>query len=278
MTKIPQKGDEVMFEMLSVTLMGLLASAGGKILLALLVFLVGRVVIRNIVKLIVKSKLFDSLEGTVKSFAASAIQGMLYVLLVIAVISVLGVPMASVITVLASAGVAVGLALQGALSNLAGGIMLMIFRPFRVGDYVEACGAAGVIQEITMFYTVFLSLDNKRITVPNGSLMNANVVDYSTEEFRRVDLTFGCAKSEKPAEIQKLMLNVMEADGRVMSDPAPFARLSGGSNEAMEFTVRAWCKNADYWDVYFDLTQKITEAMAANGVQAPAVRVVQTEK
>jgi small conductance mechanosensitive channel len=195
-------------------------------------------------------------------------------MLIIAVINILGVPMAQVIAVLASAGVAVGLALQGALSNLAGGILLMIIRPFNVGDYVDAAGASGVVQSINLFYTVLLTVDNKRITVPNGSLMNANVVNYSTEALRRVDMTFGCAKGEAPAAIQDLMMEVVKANGKVLADPAPFARLSGGTNEAMEFTVRAWCKGEDYWDVYFDLTQAITEAMGAKGVQAPAVRVV----
>lgn len=122
--------------------------------------------------------------------------------------------MASVVAVLASAGVAVGLALQGALSNLAGGIMLMIFKPFRLGDYVSAAGVEGVVKEVTLFYTVLLTVDNKRITVPNGSLMNANVTDFSSEEFRRVDLSFSCAKSEVPSKIQDIMMAVMTRSHR----------------------------------------------------------------
>ena len=256
-----------------------LTMAGSKLILALLIFVIGKSVIASIVKLAEKNSLFAKADPSVKSFTLSFIKGGLYVLLVISVIGVLGVPMASIITALASAGVAVGLALQGALSNLAGGIMLMIFRPFKVGDYVDAAGQSGVVKEITMFYTVIMSLDNKRITVPNGSLMNANVVDYSAEEFRRVDLTFACAKSEAPARITEIMQKCMAANEKVLSEPAaPFARLSGGTNEAMEFTVRAWCKNADYWDVYFDLTQSITEALGAAGVAAPAVRVITETK
>jgi small conductance mechanosensitive channel len=171
--------------------------------------------------------------------------------------------------------VAIGLALQGALSNLAGGIMLLVFKPFQLGDFVEAAGVSGVVKEVTLFYTVILTVDNKRVTVPNGSLMNANVTDYSSEEFRRVDLTFACAKSESPARVQELMQQVMAGNEKVLSQPAaPFARLSGGTNEAMEFTVRAWCKSADYWDVYFDLTQKITETLGGAGIQAPAARIV----
>ena len=256
------------------SLMELATAVGGKIILALVVLIVGSAVIKKVVKLVAKSKGMNKVEGTVRSFIVSFVKIGLYVVLVISIIGILGVPMASVVAVLASAGVAVGLALQGALSNLAGGIMLMIFHPFRQGDYIEAAGVDGVVQEVTLFYTVLLSLDNKRITVPNGSLMNANVVNYSSEALRRVDLTFGCAKSEAPAQIQNLMMEAVKANGKVLADPAPFARLSGGSNEAMEFTVRAWCKGEDYWDVYFDLTQAITEAMGAKGVQAPAVRVV----
>ncbi len=245
------------------------------LLFALIVFLVGKFLVSKIVHLLEKSKAVGKLEGEVRTFTLSFVKIGLYALLLICVIGILGVPMASVVTVLASAGVAIGLALQGALSNLAGGIMLMVFKPFKLGDYVDAAGVSGVVQEVTLFYTVIMTLDNKRITVPNGSLMNTNVVDYSSAELRRVDLTFSCAKSEIPAQIQELMQKTMAANEKVLSAPdAPFARLSGGTNEAMEFTVRAWCKNEDYWTVYFDLTQKITEALAAAGVKAPAVRIV----
>ena len=131
-----------------------------------------------------------------------------------------------------------------------------------------------MVKEINLFYTVLNTLDNCRVNVPNGALMNATVTDYTAEDSRRVDLTFACAKSEEPAKIQALMQEVMAANAKVKADPAPFARLSGGTNEAMQFTVRAWCDTADYWDVYFDLTQAITEKLGEAGVQAPAVRVI----
>lgn len=248
-------------------------AAGGKIILALLVLIIGNILIKSVLKFLGKSKMMDKIEGTVRTFILSFLKAGLYAILAISIIGIMGVPMASVVAVLASAGVAIGLALQGALSNLAGGIMLMIFKPFHQGDYVSAAGVEGVIKEVTLFYTVILTLDNKRITVPNGSLMNANITDYSAEELRRVDLQFACAKSEAPAKIQDMMIAAMKANPKVLSDPEPFARISGGTNEAMEFTVRAWCKSDDYWDVYFDLTQKITESMAENGVKAPAVRI-----
>ncbi|MCD8222555.1 MAG: mechanosensitive ion channel [Clostridiales bacterium] len=255
------------------SIVSMITSAGGKIILAIVVFFIGDIIIKGLVNTLQRNAAFAKIEDTVRSFSISLIKGLLYVILVVAVIGILGVPMASVITVLASAGVAVGLALQGALSNLAGGIMLMVFKPFRVGDFVEASGATGVIQEITLFYTTFLSLDNKRITVPNGNLMNANIVDYSSEELRRVDQTYTCAKSESPAKIQALLMTVIEKQEKGLKSPEPFARLSGGDNESMEFTVRVWCKNEDYWDLYFDLTQDIVEAFAANGVQQPAKRL-----
>jgi len=246
----------------------------GKIVFAIIVYLVGKWLIGKAVNLMVKSKRFAELDGAVQTFARSAMKMGLFALLFVSIIGILGVETSSIVAAVASCGVAVGLALQGALGNLAGGIMLLIFKPFKLGDYVDAAGVSGVVTELTLFYTVITTLDNKRITVPNGSLMNANVVNYSAEELRRVDLTFACAKSEAPAQIQALMMEAMKANEKVLSAPEPFARLSGGTNEAMEFTVRAWCKGEDYWDVYFDLTQTITEAMGAKGVQAPAVRVV----
>ena len=252
----------------------LFTAVAGKIVLAIIVFFVGKAIIKLLLKLAHNGRLLKKADATVQSFTFSAVKIVLYVILIISIIGILGVPIASVITVLASAGVAIGLALQGALSNLAGGIMLLIFKPFKVGDYVECAGVEGTVQEVTLFYTVFITVDNKRVTVPNGSLMNANVTDYSSEPLRRVDLTFSCAKTEAPARIQEIMLYAVNANEKVLKTPEPFARLSGGSNEAMEFTVRAWCKNDDYWDVYFDLTQTITEEFGRLGVKAPAVRIV----
>ena len=130
------------------------------------------------------------------------------------------------------------------------------------------------MQSINLFYTVVLTIDNKRITVPNGNLMNANVTNYTAEDKRRVDLVFSCAKSEKPAEIQQCILDAVAGSKYALAEPAPFARLSGGTNEAMEFTVRVWCKTEEYWDLYFELNQLIVEAFGEKGVKAPALRVL----
>lgn len=243
--------------------------------IAVVVWFVGKFIIGKIMDLLGNNKKLSSMEPTVRSFALSFVKIALYAVLVISIISILGIETASIVAVLASAGLAVGLALQGALSNLAGGIMIVVFKPFKLGDYVDAAGASGVVTEVTLFYTVITTLDNKRITVPNGSLMNANIVDYSAEENRRVDLTFSCAKSESPERIQEIILGAVAQCDNVLQEPAaPFARVSGGTNEAMEFTVRVWTKGATYWDVYFDVIQKVTTAFGENGVAAPAVRVV----
>ena len=246
----------------------------GKIALALIVWLVGRFIIKKVLKLLEKNKKFQSLEGTVRTFSSSFIKIAMYVILVAGIVGILGVEMASITAVLASAGVAIGLALQGTLSNLAGGIMLVIFKPFKQGDYVDAAGASGTVTDVTLFYTVLTTVDNKRITVPNGSLMNANVVDYSAEKTRRVDLEFSCAKTESPDRVEKLILEVMAGNEKILTQPEPpFACVSGGTNESMTIIARAWVNTADYWEVYYYLTHGITTAFGEQGVQAPAVRV-----
>ena len=253
----------------------ILANAGSKLILALLIFIIGRIIIKKVVKVIRNNKRFEQLDPTVRGFLGNFINILLHAILIIAIISVLGVPMASVIAVLASAGLAVGIALQGALSNLAGGIMLLVFRPFRVGDYIVAAGEEGVVREIALFYTVLTTLDNRKVTIPNGTLMSANVVNNTAEDTRRVDLKFNVGKDSNIAEVQDLMVRTIEKNEKVLTEPEkPFARISGGSNEAIEFTARAWCATADYWDVYFNLTQSIAEALGEAGVKAPGVRIV----
>ncbi len=269
-------GGSVMF---TITSLGtLLSSALIRVVEALIIWFVGKYVIARILAAVDKTGALGKLDASVAGFARNGIRVLLYVILIVAIISVLGVPMASVITVLASAGVAVGMAMQGSLSNLAGGLMLMIFRPFSVGQYINAAGAEGVVKAINLFYTVLTTVDNKDITIPNGSLMNANVTNFSSEPTRRVDLTFGAAKGTDVELVTKTMLAVMQKNDKVLEDPEPFAKLSGGTNEAMEFTARAWCASADYWDVYFGLTKEITEALGAAGVQAPAARVITEAK
>ncbi len=250
-------------------------SAGIRIVLAAVVFFIGRFIIGKLVAFLQKKDVLRKMEPTVASFTGNFIRISLNILLILTVINILGVPMASVVAVVGSAGVAIGLSLQGALSNFCGGLMLMFFRPFSVGDYVSAGGEEGTVKSIAIFYTTLVTVDNKRIMIPNGALMNANITNYSSETDRRVDLEFSCARGEDVEKVQSLMLDILKKDPKVMETPEPFARLTGGTENALTFSVRAWCRNEDYWDLYYDLLQKVTGAMTAAGVESPAMRILQ---
>ncbi|MCQ2418515.1 MAG: mechanosensitive ion channel family protein [Clostridia bacterium] len=251
----------------------LATKVGGKIVLALLVLIVGCIVIRTVKRMLGKADKFTKLDKTVQSFVKNLISILLYAILIITVISILGIPMTSVAAILASCGLAVGLSLQGALSNFAGGIMLLIFKPFRVGDYIAASGAEGVVREITVFYTIIVTVDNKRITVPNGDLMNANVTNFSCEESRRIDLDFKITNDCDSNLAKGVLLKAAEQTKGVKNEPAPFARLTAVDDDTYIFTVRAWCDSASYWDVYFDLLENCSNALAENGIDDPEERI-----
>ncbi len=241
-----------------------------KIVGALVVWILGKWIVGKIVRLFEKSKLIGGLEDTARSFALNAIRTLLYVVLVISIVQVLGIPMASVITVLASAGVAVGMAMQGSLSNLAGGVMLMIFKPYHVGDFIETAGESGTVKEISMFYTTLLTPDNRKVLIPNGAIMNANVKNYSSEETRRVDLSFTVARGEDIEAVRKAVLEAFAGNELILKDPAPVVPVNGGSDQAMTFTPMIWCKSADYWGARFSAEQNIAEALKKAGIKAPA--------
>lgn len=256
-------------------------TVGGKLLLAIVVFIVGSVVIKLIKKAMNRAEKVSVLDKTVQSFVKSAVTVLLYTILIITVIGILGIPMTSVVAVLASCGLAVGLSLQGALSNFAGGLMILIFKPFRVGDYIEATGAEGVVRDISIFYTTLLTLDNKRITVPNGDLMNSNVTNFSCEELRRVDLDFKLTNDCDQNFAKGVLMKAAETTPGVLQDPAPFARLTAVDDDTYIFSVRAWCPSQNYWNVYFDLIEACSKALSENGIDDPeeriAIRMVQAD-
>ena len=198
---------------------------GTKLLWAAIVFVVGSLLIKFLLRVIGRSKAYARIDLEMRSFLDSFIRIALYVVLIVAIVPILGIEIASIITVLAAAGAAIGLALQGSLSNFAGGIMLVFLKPFRIGDFIEAAGQSGVVREITIFYTVLTTGDNKRVMIPNGTLMGAAIVNYSAEELRRVDMSFTAAYGTDPDRVTALLLEAAEADSRVRRDPAPFARM-----------------------------------------------------
>lgn len=250
-------------------LIDLCTSLGVKIVMALLILIIGRIVIKAILSKLDKSKGMAKMDPAVRSFLMSFFKIALWVVVLISIIAVLGVPMASVITVLATCGLAIGMALQGALSNLAGGIMLLLFKPFGVGDLISAADAEGTVKEINLFYTVLNTLDNKVVSIPNGTLMAANITNLTREDLRRVDLTFNISGADI-AGARKVMLEQMEANDKVLDSPAPpFAEPLEGIPGGMCFTTRAWTKTADYWTVYHALMEAIPTALGEAGIGGP---------
>ena len=248
-------------------------TAGVKILIALLIYIIGKFIINKLMKLVDKMHSVSRLDKTAQDYITNILRAVLYVVLVVAIIGELGVPMASVITVIASAGVAVGMAMQGSLSNLAGGIMLLIFRPFNVGDYIIAGGEEGTVKSISTFYTVLTTVDNKTVSIPNGTLMNSNISNCSTEDLRRIDLTFNISGSEPIKKVQATIMKVIVATDKAMANPAPDVQPLAGIPGGLEYTVRVWCKNSDYWDVYFELMREIPTALNSADISGPSTPV-----
>jgi len=266
------------FESFAIKITELCTQVGSKLLLALIIFIVGRIVIGHIMALIKKIHALNIADPTVSTFIISGIKIVLNIVLVLSIVSVLGVPMASVITVLASAGMAIGLSMQGALSNIAGGIMLLVFRPYNVGEYILANGAEGTVTGISIMYTTLVTFDNKKIMIPNGELMNKSITNFTCEKFRRVDLQFSTGKGEDIDKVQEILLKVMDKNPLVLKDSpehAPFASIDGGTNEAIIFSARAWVKTSDYWTVYYELLQDVARNFKQEGISAPAVRLIQ---
>ena len=242
---------------------------GMKLLAAIAVLIIGRILIKWTIKLIGKSKFAKKTDATVVRVLLNFTTAALYVLLTVIIIGILGVPTASVITVIASAGVAIGLALQGALSNLAGGIMIMILRPFHIGDFVEVAGQSGTVKDVGIFYTVINTGDNKVITIPNGTVMGDSVINYSVNPTRRVDLVFNVAYGTDAERVKELLLQVATAHELVLEDPAPFCRLAKQNESSLDFVLRVWVNSADYWTVNFDLLEAVNARFKEEGIEIP---------
>lgn len=240
---------------------------GLRLVAAIVVLIVGSIIIKTIVKRFNNSKKGQALDPTVRSFIHSFISIGLWLILVVAIVSLVGVPMASIIAVIASAGLALGLALQGALSNMAGGIMILIFRPFNVGDYILANGLEGNVIEVGIFYTVIRTLDNKQITIPNGTMMNSAVTNFSKEPQRRVDIDFAIHYSNDADKACAAAICAAVQNELILSDPEPFAKVTALADSSVTLTVRAWCDNANYWDARFSLIRDVRNAFEREGIK-----------
>lgn len=258
-------------EILWNTLLEIVCSYGLKVVYALLALVIGLKLIKWLRKKLPGFPAMAKLDAGVRTFLTSALAIALYVLLGVTIAMILGVPTASFIAALASCLAAIGLAMQGSLSNFAGGLMLLIFKPFRVGDYISVpdLNADGTVKQITVVYTVLHTYDGIEITVPNGTLTNSVVKNLTITDARRVDLPFRVDPSHPIAEVEAILAEVVQAEPRVLPEPAPFARLTDVSGDALTYTVRIWCPNAEYWNVKFDLTRAIKDAFTAHGVTVP---------
>ncbi len=240
------------------------------VLAALLILFVGLKLIRWLVSHFKKSRAAKRLDPTVLSFLVSVLNIGAILLLAVLIASVVGVSSASIVAVLGSVSLAIGLALQGSLANFAGGVMILLFKPFVIGDYIELkTGEVGTVTDISIFYTTLLTVDNRRLVIPNGAVSNASVTNYTAMPQRRVDLEFSVAYDSDAALVKRLILETAAQDPRIQKDPAPFARMTRMDASALVFTFRGWCETGDYWEVYFDLCERVKAAFDANGVAIP---------
>ena len=250
-------------------LIDLSVQAGKSILVAILILVVGRFIVKLINKLVGQMLDRRKVDPTIASFTKSFVNVLLMVLLIITVVSALGVNTTSFAALLASAGVAVGMALSGNLQNLAGGLLLLFFKPYKVGDYISAQGVEGVVKAIQIFHTVLTTVDNKEIFVPNGALSSGTVVNFSRNDLRRVDQVVTVEYGTDVNAVRVAVMDIANADSRILKDPAPFVELGALADSSVNFTVRLWVKTADYWGVWFDMNRKVYEEFNKRGIGFP---------
>ena len=242
---------------------------GKDILAAVLIYIIGRFVIKQINKLLAKILERRKLEISVQTFLRSLVSLILNLVLAFAIISKLGVETTSLAALLASAGVAVGMALSGNLSNFAGGLIILVFKPYKVGDYIETNDASGTVKEIQIFHTILTTLDNKIIYVPNGTLSSDAVTNYSRQVTRRAEWVFGVEYGEDYERVKAVLDRIIAADERIQKSPAPFVGLDALSASSVDIKVRVWTKSSDYWDVYFDMNRIVYETFNKEGIGFP---------
>ena len=242
---------------------------GQKVLFALITLFIGLKLIKYVMKLIEKPLQKTNIEKSVHTFLLSLIRSTLKILLFITIASKLGLPMTSFIAILGSAGLAVGLALQGSLSNFSGGILILLLRPFKIGDFIEGAGYMGTVEEIQIFYTILNTPDNRVVTIPNSNLSNSTTVNYSTKDTRRVDLVFGVGYEDNIFKVKEVLNRVVNAHEMILASPAPMIKLSEHGYSSVNFIVRVWCKSENYWNVHFDLLETVKLEFDKENINIP---------
>ncbi len=250
-----------------VTTMGL--EAGKSLLLAAVLAVAGRYVIKFINRMVARMLERRNVEPTVQSFLKSFVNITLVVLLIIMVVGTLGVNTTSLAALLASAGLAVGMALSGNLQNLAGGIILLFLKPFKVGDFIEAQGVSGIVKAIQIFHTILTTTDNKELYVPNGALSSGNITNYTKNDLRRVDFSIGVEYGTEAEKVRQVTLGLLKQDSRIMQEPAPFIAMKELGDNGVIYVIRVWTKASDYWDVFFGTTERIYTEYNKHGIGFP---------
>jgi len=250
----------------------------GNVIVALLILIIGLWLVKKIVKLTKKIMGKRGVDVTLQKFLGDLIGWILKILIFITAISQVGVETTSFIAILGAAGLAVGLALQGSLANFAGGALIMIFKPFKVGDLIEAQGEIGVVKEIEIFTTKLTGLSNKQIIIPNGTLSNGNIINYTVLGTRRVDFTFGVSYDADIKQTKEVLMEVIKNHPNVLKEPAPSVNVSELADSSVNFAVRPWCKSEDYWTVYFDVMEAAKLALDKAGIEIPYPHQVEIKK
>jgi len=242
---------------------------GPQLVLAILTLLIGLWIIGMVGRGVNKTFEKSGMDGSLRSFLNSLISILLKVLLVISVASMVGIATTSFIAVLGAAGLAIGLALQGSLANFAGGVLILIFKPYKLGDFISAAGVSGTVKRIEIFSTVLTTPDNKTIILPNGAVSNGAITNFSTEPTRRVDVVFGISYDDDMKKAKDILTGLIEADERILKDPAPAVIVSNLGESSVDITTRSWVNAADYWAVNFDLIENGKRAFDENGISIP---------
>lgn len=244
-------------------------SAGKNILVAIIVFIVGRFLISMINKFFAQILEKRKIDVTIKTFLKSLVNILLTLLLIVSVVGALGVNTTSFAALLASAGVAIGMALSGNLQNFAGGLIVLLFKPYKVGDWIEAQGVSGTVSEIQIFHTILTMADNKVVYIPNGNLSSGVVINYSRKETRRIEWVVGVDYGEDLAKVERVVRELLDADSRILKDPAPVVALNALSASSVDVTIRVWVATADYWDVNFEVRKNIYNEFNKQNINFP---------
>lgn len=240
-----------------------------KVAIALAIYYVGRWVIRRVLKFMDKVYNKRNVEVSLRSFLSGIVKVLLYVVVILIVIQVLGINTSSLIAMLASAGLAVGMALSGTLQNFAGGVMILFLKPYRVGDYIDAQGEEGTVKSIGLFSTEIITVDNRIIYIPNSSISTSVIDNYSTSDIRRVDWTVNVEYGSDANKVREALLAILKSDSRAMTEPAPVVFLTELADSAVVFSARVWCKNGDYWGLKFDIQERIYNELPKQGIKFP---------